>query len=57
MAAEEKVNYRSKSDVQKLIDRTRKQMENAAKELDFIEAAKLRDELFELQKLMDDFKK
>ncbi len=56
MAAEEKVNYRSKADVQKLIDRTRKQMENAAKDLDFIAAARLRDELFELQKLMEDFK-
>jgi hypothetical protein len=31
-------------------------METAARELDFIEAAKLRDELFELQKLLDDFK-
>ncbi len=57
MAAEEKVNYRNKADVQKLIDRTRKQMESAAKDLDFIEAARLRDELFELQKLLDDFKR
>jgi excinuclease ABC subunit B len=56
MAAEEKINYKSKADVQKLIDRTRKQMETAAKDLDFIEAAKLRDELFELQKLLEDFK-
>lgn len=55
MAAEEKVNYRNKADVQKLIDRTRKQMEAAAKELDFIVAARLRDELFELQKLLGDF--
>ncbi len=55
MAAEEKANYKSKADVQKLIDRTRKQMETAARELDFIEAAKLRDELFELQKLLEDF--
>jgi len=56
IAAEEKVNYKNKGDVQKLIDRTRKQMENAARELDFIEAARLRDELFELQKLLEDFK-
>jgi excinuclease ABC subunit B len=56
MAAEAKVNYKSKADVQKLIDRTRKQMETAAKDLDFMEAAKLRDELFELQKLLNDFK-
>jgi excinuclease ABC subunit B len=56
MAAEERVNYKSKADIQKLIDRTRKQMEHAAKDLDFIQAARLRDELFELQKLMEDFK-
>lgn len=57
LAAEEKLNYRNKNDLQKLIDRTRKQMETAARDLDFIEAAKLRDELFELQKLMDEYKR
>jgi len=56
IAAEEKINYHSKQDLQKLIDRTRKQMETAAKELDFIQAAKLRDELFELQKGLEEFK-
>ncbi|MCX7744889.1 MAG: excinuclease ABC subunit UvrB [Flavobacteriales bacterium] len=55
LAAEEKLNYKSKADVQKMIDITRKKMETAAKELDFIEAAKLRDELFELQKLLSEF--
>ena len=35
-----------------MIRQTRKDMENAARELDFIEAARLRDELFDLQKLM-----
>lgn len=57
LAAEEKLSYRNKNDLQKLIDRTRKQMETAARDLDFIEAAKLRDELFELQKLMDEYKR
>lgn len=57
LAAEEKLNYRNKNDLQKLIDHTRKQMETAARDLDFIEAAKLRDELFELQKLMDEYKR
>lgn len=56
IAAEEKANYRSKADVQKLIDKTRKQMEAAAKELNFIDAARLRDELFELQRLLGEFK-
>jgi excinuclease ABC subunit B len=55
LAAEEKLNYKSKADVQKMIDITRKKMETAAKELDFIEAAKLRDELFELQNLLSEF--
>lgn len=55
LAAEEKLSYKSKADVQKMIDITRKKMENAARELDFIEAAKLRDELFELQKLLKEF--
>ncbi|NDC42965.1 MAG: hypothetical protein EBZ77_15680, partial [Chitinophagia bacterium] len=30
--------------------KTKKEMEKAAKELDFMEAARLRDELFKLQK-------
>lgn len=55
LAAEEKLSYKSKADVQKMIDLTRKKMETAARELDFIEAAKLRDELFELQKLLKEF--
>jgi excinuclease ABC subunit B len=35
--------------LEKSITYTRKQMEKAAKELDFIEAARLRDELFTLE--------
>ncbi len=55
LAAEEKLSYKTKADVQKMIEITRKKMETAARELDFIEAAKLRDELFELQKLLNEF--
>ena len=36
------------------IEKTKKQMETAAKALDFIEAAKLRDEMFALQELLKD---
>lgn len=50
-AAEQKANYTSKEAVEKAIARTRREMEKAAKELDFIEAARLRDEMFELEKL------
>lgn len=49
IAAESKMSYASKEELEKAIASKRKQMEKAAKELDFIEAARLRDELFELQ--------
>ena len=46
--AEESVVYKSSKDIDKAIKDKRKQMENAAKNLDFIQAAKLRDEIQEL---------
>ncbi|MBU2020175.1 MAG: excinuclease ABC subunit UvrB [Bacteroidetes bacterium] len=49
-AAEAKVNYDSQEHLLNLIKETKKAMEDASKELDFIEAARLRDEMFELQK-------
>ena len=45
MAAEPDTAYMSKPKLEKLIRDTRKQMEAAAKELDFMEAAKLRDRI------------
>ena len=45
MAAEEELNYLSKSEIEKRIREKRKNMETAAKALDFIVAAKLRDEI------------
>ncbi|WP_264509287.1 excinuclease ABC subunit UvrB [Flavobacterium sp. N1719] len=42
-AAEPKTEYLSKSEIEKRIRDTRKEMEKAAKELDFMQAAKLRD--------------
>jgi excinuclease ABC subunit B len=36
----------------KAIDKTKKSMEKAAAELDFIEAARYRDEMADLQKLL-----
>ncbi|NVK66435.1 MAG: excinuclease ABC subunit UvrB [Flavobacteriales bacterium] len=44
------VRYMSDKQLEDSIKYTRKQMEAAAKELDFIEAARLRDELFALEK-------
>lgn len=51
IAAEPKVDYSNPEAVEKAIKRTKRAMEKAAKELDFIEAARLRDEMFELEKL------
>ena len=48
-AAEAKNRYLSKDEVEKKIRESRKAMEAAAKELDFIEAARLRDEIKSLQ--------
>ncbi|MEQ6118127.1 excinuclease ABC subunit UvrB [Reichenbachiella sp. MALMAid0571] len=53
VAADPVVAYMDKEGINKLIAKTRKSMEKAAKDLDFLEAARLRDEMFELQKLMD----
>lgn len=49
--AEGPAQYETIEDLDKLIASTKKRMEKAAKELDFIEAARLRDEMFELQSL------
>ncbi|MEH0157963.1 excinuclease ABC subunit UvrB [Limibacter armeniacum] len=49
--AESPASYGNVQDFDKLIAETKKRMEKAAKDLDFITAAQLRDEMFELQKL------
>jgi excinuclease ABC subunit B len=48
-AAEPETAYLSKPDLEKMIREKRKAMEKAAKELDFLQAAKLRDEIKKLQ--------
>ena len=53
IAADPLMEYLDKDQLKHLMDQTRNKMEQAAKDLDFIEAARLRDELFELQKLQD----
>jgi excinuclease ABC subunit B len=50
LAADPVIAYMSEKDIQNSIKHLRKEMEKAAKELDFIEAARLRDELFALEK-------
>jgi excinuclease ABC subunit B len=56
LAADPVVAYLDKEELAKMADRTRKAMEKAAKELEFVEAAKLRDELLAIQKLIDERK-
>jgi excinuclease ABC subunit B len=49
IAADPVVQYMSRDELDKTITRTRKKMEEAVKELDFIAAAQIRDELFALE--------
>ena len=49
IAAEPETAYMSKPDLEKLIREKRKAMEKAAKDLDFMQAAKLRDDIKALQ--------
>ena len=56
LAADPVVAYMTIEQLEKSITFTRKQMEKAAKELDFIEAARWRDELFALETRKKEFK-
>lgn len=50
LAADPVIQYMSKEQLQKTVTETRRKMEKSAKELDFIQAAKFRDELYALEK-------
>jgi len=56
IAAEDFVEYATIPSIEKAISKVKKQMEKSAKDLDFMEAAKLRDYMFELQKKLDTMK-
>ncbi len=63
VAAEEEAVYLSSGQagktipqMEKAIAKTKKEMEKAARDLDFMEAARLRDEMFRLQKELDAMK-
>ena len=56
LAADPVMAYLSKEDLTKMSERTKKAMEKAAKELEFIEAARLRDEFLAIQKLLKEKK-
>ena len=52
IAADPVVQYMSKPQMEKAIERARKQMQEAAKKLEFIEAAQYRDELLRLENML-----
>ncbi len=54
IAADPVMQYLSEKDLKKAIDNVRKKMDKAAKEMDFLAAAKYRDEMFALEKLYDE---
>lgn len=56
-AADPVTLYLGDDQLKKLYDQARKAMEKAAKELDFIEAARLRDEMLGYKEIMDNKKK
>lgn len=54
VAAEVDVTYWTKPTLQKEIAKVKKEMERSAKELDFMEAARLRDKMFALEKMLQE---
>ncbi len=52
IAADPIMAYMSKAELEKQVAKTQKEMEKAAKELDFVQAARLRDELKGLKELL-----
>ncbi len=55
-AAEDQEIYKTIPQIEKRISQVKKTMEKAARDLDFIEAARLRDEMFRLQKELESMK-
>jgi len=54
IAADPVVKYMSREGLEKAIEKNRKLMKAAAREMDFIEAARIRDEMFALERLLND---
>ncbi|HTQ63674.1 MAG TPA: excinuclease ABC subunit UvrB [Puia sp.] len=57
VAAEEQEDFKTIPQMEKAIARIKKEMEKAARDLDFMEAARLRDNMFALQKKLEEMKK
>ena len=56
LAANEQEEYKTIPQLERAVSKTRKEMEKAARDLDFMEAARLRDEMFQYKKKLDEMK-
>jgi excinuclease ABC subunit B len=56
-AADDEAEYTTIPQLEKAIGKTKKEMEKAARDMDFMEAARLRDEMFAMQKRLEGMKK
>src|SRR4051812_46717586 len=56
VAADEQETYQTIPQLEKAINKTKREMEKAARDLDFMEAARLRDEMFRMQKDLEKMK-
>ncbi len=56
-AAEEQAEYKTIPQLEKALNKIKKEMEKAARDLDFMEAARLRDEMYLFQKQLEGLKK
>jgi len=56
VAAEDQEVYQTIPQLEKAIGKIKKEMEKAARDLDFMEAARLRDEMFSMQKKLEEMK-
>lgn len=55
--AEDQPDYQSIPQLEKAVGKIKKEMEKAARDLDFMEAARLRDEMFRMKKKLEEMKK
>jgi excinuclease ABC subunit B len=56
LAADEQEEYKTIPQLERAVAKTKKEMEKAARDLDFMEAARLRDEMFQYKKKLDELK-
>lgn len=55
LVTEPVASYTTKADLEKAVEKAKKAMQKAAQQMDFMEAARLRDEMFKLQKQLENY--